>query len=84
MPFVDVRFLKGYEMIQSHIGSTQECGVVLKLERFSHLSGRFFGLGSPIRLEALSNMLACHDICVRIPFAMLYITVMDTLTNVQL
>ena len=42
-------------MIQSHIGSTQECGVVLKLERFSHLSGRSFGLGSPIKLEVLST-----------------------------
>ena len=42
-------------MIRSHVGFTQECGVVLKLERFSHLSGQSFGLGSPIGLEALSN-----------------------------
>ena len=32
-------------MIRSHIGSTRDCEVVLKLERFSHLSGRSFGLG---------------------------------------
>ena len=44
-------------MIQFYIGSTQECGVVLKLERFSHLSGRSFGLGSPIGLDALSDSL---------------------------
>ena len=31
-------------MIRSHIGSTRDCEVVLKLERFSHLLGRFFGL----------------------------------------
>ena len=42
-------------MIRSHIGSTQECGIVLKLERFSHLSGRSFGLGSPVVFEALSG-----------------------------
>ena len=54
MSSVDVRFLKGYEMIRSHIGSTQECGTVLKLERFSHLSCRSFGLGSSIELEALA------------------------------
>ena len=42
-------------MIRSHIGSIQECGMVLKLERFSHLSGRSFGLGSPIELEILSE-----------------------------
>ena len=41
-------------MIRSHIGSTQECGVVFKLERFSHLLGRPFGMGSLIGLEALS------------------------------
>ena len=51
---MNVRFLKGYGMIQSHIGSTQECEVVLKFERFSYLSGRSFELGSPIGLEALS------------------------------
>ena len=38
-------------MIRSHISSTQGCGVVLKLERFSYLSSRSFGLGSPIGLE---------------------------------
>ena len=31
-------------MIRFHIGSTRDYEVVLKLERFSHLSGRFFGL----------------------------------------
>ena len=35
-------------MIRSHIGSTQGCEVVLKLEGFSHLSGWSFGLGSLI------------------------------------
>ena len=35
-------------MIQSHINSTQECEVVLKLKRFSYLSNQSFGLGSPI------------------------------------
>ena len=57
MPSTDVRFLKGYGMIRSHIGSIQECGVVLKLERFSHLLDRSFGLDSPIGLEALSWVL---------------------------
>ena len=41
-------------MIRSHIGSTQECGVVIKLERISHLLGWSFGLGSPIGLEDIS------------------------------
>ena len=45
-------------MIRSYIGSTQECGVVLKFEIFFHLSGQFFGLGSPIGLEALSLVLS--------------------------
>ena len=45
-------------MIRSHIGSTQECGVVLKFERFSYLSGWSFGLGSPIGFEALSLVLS--------------------------
>ena len=44
-------------MVRSDIGSTQECEVVLKLERFSHLSGRSFGLDSSIGLEVLSLML---------------------------
>ena len=35
--------------------------MVLKLERFSHLLGRFFGLGSPIGLEYLSLVLAGKD-----------------------
>ena len=42
-------------MIRSHIGFTQECGVVFKLERFSHLSNRSFALGSPIRFGYLSE-----------------------------
>ena len=58
MPSADVRFLKGYEMIQSHIGSTQECGAILKLERFSNLSDLYFGLGSLIGLETLSLVLS--------------------------
>ena len=44
-------------MIPSHIDSIQKCRVVLKLERFSHLVGRSFGLGSLIGLEALSLVL---------------------------
>ena len=32
-------------MILSHIGSTQECGVVLKLDEFSHIIRSSFGLG---------------------------------------
>ena len=58
MPSKDVQFLKGYEMIRSYIGSTQECGIVLKIERFSHLSGQYFGLGSPIGFETLSLVLS--------------------------
>ena len=46
-------------MIRSHIGSTQEYRVILKLEKFSHLLGRSFGLGSLIGLEALSNGKLC-------------------------
>ena len=72
-------------MIQSHIGSTQGCGVVLKLkgsptyqadllgwalllglrpyrilklEGFSHLSDRSFGLDSPVGLRYLSLVLS--------------------------
>ena len=45
-------------MIRSHIGSIQECGVVLKLKRFFHLSGRSFWLGSSIGLKALSFVLS--------------------------
>ena len=30
-------------MIRFHIGSTRDCEVVLKVKRFSHLSGRSFG-----------------------------------------
>ena len=40
--------------MQSHISSTRNYGVVVKLERFSHLSGRSFGLSSPIGLGYLS------------------------------
>ena len=42
----------GYGMIRSHISSIKEYGVVL--ERFFHLSGRSFGLGSSIGLGYLS------------------------------
>ena len=45
------------EVIQSHIDSTQDCRVVLKLDRFSHLSSRSFRLGSQIGLEDLSLVL---------------------------
>ena len=45
-------------MILSHINSTQGCGVVFKLDRFTNLSGQSFGLGSLIRLEALPLVLS--------------------------
>ena len=34
-----------YGIIRSHIGSIQDCGMVIKLEIFSHLFGQSFGLG---------------------------------------
>ena len=40
-------------MIQSHISSITNCEVVLKLERFFHLSGQSFGLNSSIGLGYL-------------------------------
>ena len=46
-------------LIRCHIGSTQECGVVLKLEMFSYLSIRYFRLGSPIGLEVLRSFHWC-------------------------
>ena len=42
-------------MIQSHIGSKRNCGVVLKLKRFSHLLNQSFEFGSPIGLGYLLN-----------------------------
>ena len=42
-------------MIQYHINSIRNYGVLLKLERFSHLSGLSFGFGTPIGLEYLSQ-----------------------------
>ena len=45
-------------MIRSQVGSTRDCGVILKLERFSHLSVWSFGLGSFIGLEYLSLVLS--------------------------
>ena len=58
MSRIDVRFLKGFEIIRSHINSTQECGMVFKLKRFAHLSDQSFGLDSPIGFEALSLVLS--------------------------
>ena len=52
----------GYEMIRSHIVPTEEYGVVLKLERFSHLSSQSFEFGSSIGLETLSHHLQCGTI----------------------
>ena len=49
MPSTDVRLLKGYGMIGSHI---------LKLDRFSHLSARSFGFGFSIGFKALSLALS--------------------------
>ena len=49
MPSTNVRLLKGYGMIGSHI---------LKLDRFSHLSGRSFGLDFSIGLKAISLVLS--------------------------
>ena len=43
-------------MIRYHIGSTQKYRVILKFEKFSHLSDRFFGLSFSIGFEALSLM----------------------------
>ena len=40
-------------MMQSDIGSIQECGVALTFEEFSHLSSWYFGLSSLTGLEAL-------------------------------
>ena len=34
------------------IGSTRNYGVIIKFERFFYLSGRFFGLESPIIIDA--------------------------------
>ena len=45
-------------MIRFHISSIRNYGVVLKLERFSHLSDRSFGLGFPIGLRYLSLVLS--------------------------
>ena len=45
-------------MIRSHIGSLQSCRVLLKLERFSHIQGRSFGLDSSIRLGYLLLVLS--------------------------
>ena len=44
-------------MIRSNINSTRNYGVVLKLERFSHISGRSFWLGFLIGFEWLSLVL---------------------------
>ena len=45
-------------MIWSHIGSIRNCGVVLKLDRFFHLSDWSFGLNSLIELGYLSLVLS--------------------------
>ena len=58
---MDFQFLKGYGMIRSHIDSTQECGVVLKLKRFSRLSSQSFGFDYPIGLKTLSLVLSLRD-----------------------
>ena len=44
-------------MIRSHICFIQKCGMVLKLDRFFHLSGQSFGLSFLIGLETLSGSL---------------------------
>ena len=41
-------------MIRFHIGSTEECEMIFKLERFFHLLDMSFELGSSIELKALS------------------------------
>ena len=38
-------------MIRSHIDFTRNREMLLKFERFSHLSDQSFGLGSPIGFE---------------------------------
>ena len=45
-------------MIQSHIDSITSYGMVLKFEKFFHLSDRFFGLDSLISLGTYQK----HDI----------------------
>ena len=44
--------------IQYHIDSIQEYVMILKFERFSHISYRCFKLGSPIRFEVLSLVIS--------------------------
>ena len=51
-------FVRCMILIRSHIGYTQECKVVLKLKRFSHLLGGSFEFGSSIGLDALSLVLS--------------------------
>ena len=48
-------------MIRFYIGFIQECGMIFKLEKFFHLLGRSFGLGSPIGLKVLSLVLSLRD-----------------------
>ena len=57
-PSADVRLLYRWTMIHSQIGSTRDCGMILKLEKFSHLSSRSFGLSFPIRFGYLSLVLS--------------------------
>ena len=45
-------------MIQSHISSTRDCEVVLRLERLSYLSHESFELGFSIELGYLSLVLS--------------------------
>ena len=45
-------------LIRSYISSTRNCGVVVKLERFSHLAGQSFRFGSSISLGYLSLVLS--------------------------
>ena len=45
-------------MIRSHIDSIRNCGVVLKLEIFSHQSGQSFWFHYPIWLGYLSLVLS--------------------------
>ena len=44
------------DIIRSHINFTRDCGMVLRFERFSHLSGQSFWLGFSIGLGYLSLM----------------------------
>ena len=67
-------------MIRSHIGSIRSYGVVLKFKRFSHQSGRSFGLSSPIEFGYLLDKEIHHGkntINARYIYIYIYILTME-------